>query len=224
MLSDERMQEIMEDNNNRMLTMMGYIYAHTSMGHGFQMDCWKATLHKDVAFQLEGVLISTIVYDSVVLYPAGVFTCSCCGQSRQIDHQSHCFISHDSGIVCIHCKGDLSLRPLNSVLEFVTVKDLNNAEYIQFVDMRKDMQSIEAKEKELKEHMEAMNKRTDLEFVYVDNKKTVDLYHDMLAKRAVLRWKAFVQKKREWKMFRVLYNVVGMDLNAAFVLARQVRV
>lgn len=221
-LSADRLAEVMADNQERISLMMARIAQHTSQGRAFCMTHWDVTKHNDVSFHVEGVLISTLPFVYMKMYPCGTFECSRCECTISMSHEHHCFWdANTSGIVCNHCKEQVT-PSICAMMDFVTEQDFSSIDDCKFIDKTIPQTQIEAKDNELQQHLQTINQNMSVEYIYHNNKKIKDLRDSCLARRVFRRWRRVVECRYRTQVCKVLYHCVGLDIHASLVLCQSI--
>jgi len=222
-LPTNRLAEVMADNQERISVMMSRIAEHTSQGRAFCMTHWDVTKHNDVSFHLEGVLISTLPFVYMKMYPCGTFECSRCNCNVKISHEQHCFWdANTNGIVCSNCKEQMTPR-ICAMLDFVTEHDFSSIDDCKFIDKTTPQIQIETKDNELQHHLKTINQNMSVEYIYHNNKKIKDIRDAFLAQRVFRKWRRLVECRCRQRVFKVLYHCVELDIHASLVLCQSVR-
>lgn len=218
----DRLTEVMAENQERISLMMYRIAQHTSHGRAFCMTHWDVTKHNDVSFHVEGVLISTLPFVYMKMYPCGTFECSRCECIENMSFEKHCFWDvHTNGIVCAKCREHVS-HTIYASLDFVTEHELSSIDDCKFIDKTVSQKEIDIKNKGLQEHLSTINRNMSVEYIYIDNKKISDIRHSILARRVFRKWRALVQYRNRVRVCRVLYHCIGLDIHASLVLCQSV--
>lgn len=193
-------------------------------GYIFYARGWRFTQHNGVAYSVQGVLISSMRYKYLKMYPHGSLECSECLSFTEIDHEHHCYVSAvHGGLVCAECADVETDRRVHAYLDGLGPTDVHNYEKFEFFDKRLDEDELVIREEELMKMMEGMNENMSCEFVYLNNKTIEHIRAEFLAKRVIRRWRNIVAARIKERVVRVLYHCVGMDFNASLVLAKSVK-
>lgn len=220
-ISDETMAEIIINNQERMQRLMSMIATHTSNHHYINMNKWDVTKHNGIALLAQGVLLSTIEYEYMEMYPKGQFYCPKCERTLSMSHNEPCyFSSHSSCMACATCKEDGD-RCVKAYVEHLQEKDIGTPEICDFIDMRMDNQQLCELRIEKRNMLSKVNELPNTEFMYMDDKTIEDIRGEMLAKRVFQKLRSKVQKKRQLMLFRVLYDAVGLGLDASIIFAQK---
>lgn len=225
-LPAEVFERIAPENDRRMWRMLGYMQAHTSMGYYFFMNKWQITTQNGVALYSQGVLLSTLEYDFMDIYPEGEYQCSMCGNHRSMDHQTHCFYSNDTAaVICPHCVNEaVHAQPVKARVEGISYQYVMPSENVEFIDMRMSPADLESQRKIHREHLKSLNTNMDSPYMFYNDKTLELLYKEHLAKRVVRRWRKYMERHRRSHVMKVLYHCVGMDMNASIMIARNIPV
>lgn len=222
-LPNEVFEQIAQENDQRMWRMLGYMQAHTAMGHFLFMNKWQITSHNGIALLSQGILLSTTEYHYMHIYPEGVYKCSMCETNRNMDHKTNCYYSNDTGaIICPHCLHEATdARPVKSYVEGIQAQFVQPSANIELFDMRHTPEELQNHRETHREQLQTLNSDMNNPYMYIDDKRTETLYEERLARRVVSRWRKFMENKRRGQLLKVLYLGVGMDMNASIMLARQ---
>lgn len=222
---DVTMEAVVAENHARMMRMLEYMQNHTARQRFMYMNKWQITQHDDIGLKCQGVLVSTIKYEYMYVYPEGVYHCTRCEEECTMNHNTHCYYSEEYGsIVCPTCLETVGLqsRTVRAYIEGVTIKDIMPTESIELIDQRKTEEELQNRREEVKNNLKTVNTKMNTEIMYYDDKTTEMFYEEFLAKRVVRRWKNYIESRRRAQVLKVLYLAVGLDMNASIMLARNV--
>lgn len=217
-------------SQERMNRMMSWIMKHHSHNLSYCMTTWQMVKHKDVGIRLEGVLISTIEYSYMCMYPKGVYQCGLCEKLRNMD-KDHVGLwdASRSCIICQECNATHQIPPHNVMnvytrLEGISESELQHNDCIEWVDNTPTSDEMTQMHNDRITWLETINKNYNSEWVYCMNKNMSDIRQEILAKRVIRRWRQRIVQNIKTKTAQILYNAVGLNIDAAIVLANQVKV
>lgn len=221
-IPESTMADIIIQNQERMERMMNYINLHVQSGNYIAMTNWDVTKHNGIAMLLQGVLLSTIEYEYMQMYPKGAYCCAMCKNMQNMSHETHCYF-HDglSSIVCEGCH-TVADRCVKAYVEQLQEEDIGSAEYCNFIDMRMSAEELKIEREEKRHIISNVNQISTTEFMYMNDKTIEDIREEMLAKRVIRKMRARILQRRRMNMFRVLYSCVGLGMDASIVLAQSV--
>lgn len=216
---------------HRLQMLMNPIKKHQTGGYGVWMKTWSCTHSCSYVISTERNHMFLQPQNHLVLvFPLGKFECGCCHSTTGL-HLAHW--SNDDGYMsCDDCrrKKVLSKRQLpqgNFYHVFTILDDINS--WKDLVDIhpifQKDIEYEDVRgmnnpfRKELNEKAAMM--ATTLGMTYMDGKSTRELYHEMLAKRVLRRFRKNRVKKQRGKLAWVLYMRGQMGRLAALEMAER---
>lgn len=221
-LPQQLFDEMFDENRNRLWRLMGFLQAHIGMGHFVQMNKWQITKHNGIGLLAQGVLLSTMEYSYMNVYPEGVYHCAKCKTSHVMDHKTACFYSNDVGaIICQDCKGAYQDSYIvKAYVEGIPANGIQCSDSIEVLNMEYSADELAQKREESREGMRALNENQNTPFMYYGDKTITDFYHELIARRVCRRWRYVLERRRKLRLVKVLYSCVGLDMNAAIFLAR----
>ncbi len=219
------MQEAMAQNRYRIERMIARMQMHVNLGCKFSFMQWNMVKYNGVAYNIEGVLISTMRYNYMHMFPEGSYECAECGNMNDMDHEHKCYASTNHGmIVCPTCADNAVDHPLMASLTHVSEWDVKTDACMSIFDRRMSDEELHHREEQNKKTLEGVNVNMQAEWVYLQNKKMKDIRADFLAKRVVRKWRELVRHQVRSRVFKVLYHCARMDMNSSVILSKNVRI
>lgn len=241
-------EELLMMNNHRVCMMLSDITSHVSRGIDSQkqdtikVDKWQVVQQNCIEVRKEGVLLSTKEADYTYVYPKGVYKCNCCDKDVNMDHQNPCYYSSSSySIICPACKEAEAVHPkeVRAGIEKMDVDDIfsylfprprvleyakTDKHHYEVIDMRLTAEELQSKREETRSELQIRSSDMNTKYIYVDDKTIEDIYQERLARRAVNRWRRYMEKQRRLNLMMVLYHCAGLGMNASLMLARTTQV
>lgn len=215
-------EQVYIQNNNRILQLYSRTASHLLHLYQFYPNYWIIKKSRDIGIQIQNTLVSTLPYYKYKLYPCGIFDCATCHNRMTMDETSICYYEEESsGFICHDCKTDMSM-PNVTILE-----GFHNMEKIDVPNMFMVDECMNEKEWEeyMEEKREVARKAANAwGATYLNNWSIEDLRWRRLAKRGVQAFQRNREKRLREKTFRALYHLAGMDIHAALVLAKQIKI
>lgn len=205
------------------MIMKKCIMHHTEQDRMFSLKHWLVTVTNgnDGIMMPDGILMKICPVHNIQIQPIGTCECAQCGCIIHMHSSSkqnpNVFMSSSmTDLYCTHCadKNDVPLQM--------------NIYHGDLDEMQRHMPSKTIYQLLFKDESsyqkEIIQYYSDLGFVYVNNKNAKELYHDMLARRVIRRWKEKVLQKHLFQrnVASVLYSYGGVGLDAALVLSSRV--
>lgn len=219
----ELYQQAMDQNRYRMERMVARMQMHVNLGCKFSFMQWNLVKHNGVAYRIEGVLISTMRYNYIHMFPEGSYECAECGMMKEMDYKRKCYGSTSHGmLVCPSCADDTFDQPLMASLTHVSEWDVKTDACISIINETSTEEELCMREEESMKNLEGLKDNMNSEFIYVQNKTMATIRAEFLAKRVIRKWRAHVRHQVQSKVFKILYHCVNMDMNAAVMLSKTV--
>lgn len=223
-LTQQSYNETMEENRVRVSRLNSRIDTHRNLGCKIDITRWNFVKHNGVALRLEGVLISTMRYKYLNIYPEGRYECAECSEMHAMDWEKPCHMSAAHGmIICPECADTTMDRHLVTSLTHVDEFDMKtDGTDPVIVDLCLSEEDLVIMEEEKQKTLAGLTENWDVEYIYLNNQRMSDIRGRFLAKRVLHRWRALIRHQVQSRVFKVLYHCADMDMNTAIVLAKSV--
>lgn len=175
-----------------------------------KVDKWEARIYKTQSMMEDGVVLVPIVFEVASVYPVGLCECGKCGAywiANFVDKMY--WDTTNQRILCEDCKG-------NS-LPMMTVYTTNTPK------LRTDPDIVISYEDVINEaagYALAQRLAVTRGLHYFDGKTVEDLYKDMLAKRAIRRWRRTMKRNLFQRTLWVLKTHLDLDISTCAGIAR----
>lgn len=182
------------------------------------VDSWDLVMRKSIAIDMRNLLIQFIPTDDLWIYPRGKCHCNQCKQVVNMNYKHRVYLESPTNVVCKECKST-DARPMLKI-EYAFSES----------ELRTNMQLISFEELNLfyVDDTHPINHETGrkicqvhTEHHYILNKSVEDLYHDVLARRVIRKFKKNVQKKINNRMQQILYHNTDIGIDACVVLSKE---
>lgn len=219
-------EDAMEQNHYRITRMMTRIQMHVNLGNNLKMNQWHFVKYNGIAYRIEGVLISTMRYNYMHMFPEGTYGCASCGKQNTMNHVDKCYVSAMHGlIICPTCSDPAFDHALVASLTHVTEKDIqmsSNTRCVTVFDQTMNEEELTILEHEDILNLEALTHNHNSEFIYVNNKTMGIIRTEFLARRVLRRWRAFLHRQLQSRLFKVLYHCAGLNMTTSVILSKTV--
>jgi hypothetical protein len=193
---------------------------HMTAGHAMDIREWHCVHVEELHIRVEGVLVSPDVRDMVFAYPCGTFGCSECGEMCPMDETHGAWHHTEHGILCHNCSiahgiGGVSMSVSIETSEFHPVSTV-----VRYED-RRPRTDIERLAKTAYYHSICEKVADVNDFVFLAGKTLADVVADRRARRVVTKWRDWVRRRRQFRLYRIFYLGAGLDLDGAMCLAKR---
>jgi len=185
------------------------------------MTHWVCVKKDEYAIRVQETLVSAFIHNYVDVYPSGTFECAHCGKHQIVNEDKPSYwVRTISGIICTDCKMAHFAEQHQVAPIFVhadSTDDILLDDHVVVINKRSTEEERATMLEQGKARAQLVANANGL--TYLENQKTEDIYHQLLAKRVLRAMKSNVETRTRNKLFRVLYRCADLDLNAALVLA-----
>lgn len=174
---------------------------------------WSAQIYVISYIQEDGVIVVPRAYEFVAVYPNGLCECGACGAfwiSNIDDPMYWDFMSLK--IVCQDCIFGRHVQPMNMVHIHTSIVRQDPSVHILYEEPY-DVRAA---------HEQAMDAAESFGLHYFLGKDAADLYHDMLGKRVIRRWRRMIRTNLVNRCMFVFSKKLGIDDDTCYELARRV--
>ncbi len=178
---------------------------------------WYAKLYISSYLAEDGVILVPSVYEFASLYPMGLCECGQCGSLWLSDQHDRMYWDMDRlMIVCHDCRHGRNIQTV-MMMCMDTSQIRNDASvHINFEEYVDTLSALETA------HSFAKQFADDLGMHYFGGKDTTQLYHDMLSKRVLRRWRNMMQKNLQKRVTWVLEKKLNIGRSTCEFLAKNI--
>lgn len=152
-------------------------------------------------------------------YPSGYFECGGCHKLAPLSHEHHAFFNYNRDcMICTSCNNRykhtmVPAYPLMCARIFGE-PELDDTEHIRFITVHRPASRAAIQRKiAIKRAERVVAANPDLH--YFDGKSTTELYHDLLARRVVRRFRLFITARLRLKVAWVISAVTNINRTTA---------
>lgn len=214
-------EQVFLQNSNRILQFYSRASKHLTNFRRFHPTHWIVKKSRDIGIRLQDTLVSTLPYYKYKLYPCGDFDCAACNTNVRMDEHAVSYYREEySGFVCDQCKGEMAISNVPIMEAFHDMKTIQVPKMVLIDECMSD----EAWEVYMEEKRDVAKKAADVwGATYLHNWTIEDVRWRILAKRGVRAFRRNWERRIREKIFRVFYQIVGMDIHAALVHAKEIK-
>lgn len=179
---------------------------------------WHAKMYVSSYLAQDGVILVPSVYEFASLFPVGLCECGACGALWLPDQNDRMYWDHEElMIICGECKTGRDVQTVMMIS--MTTSDIRGdpSVHINFEEHVDTLSALASA------HRFAANCADDLGMYYFNGKNSSDLYHDMLAKRVVGRWRKMMDRKLRERLTWVFQEKLNMSHDTCKTLALNVK-
>jgi hypothetical protein len=181
---------------------------HNENGRKISLKHWMVIFTNDGMVERDGVLIQIRATKTATIHPIGYCECAECGAYV---HMSMVYVTHAmNDLYCTHCT-DPTFAPFQ-----MSILNANVDEIQQGMPTNTMYRMIFTRFDAIKANLLSYYH----ELKYLKNKTTKDLYHDVLAKRVIMKWKRRILQK---KVASILYTYANIGIDASIMLSQKIR-
>jgi hypothetical protein len=174
---------------------------------------WDAHIYRVPHIMEDGVILVPSIFEYGSAFPVGLCECGNCGAFWITNHIDRMYWDYQNQmIICEDClQEDVDIEPIAMVSIHVPVLQNDSSIHIRFT------QIVD----ETLEHALAEGIAIQRGMHFFNGDTALDLFHLVLAKRTVRRWKAVVQRKLIRNLSLVFLTRLGIDPLTCIALAKR---
>lgn len=214
--------DITEDNNERLAELVDRMHVH-HYDHGLSicMRKWVCVKKQYYDTVLDGELIGVSQVEYMDFYPQGTFECGRCNKTKKINEKTCAYFHYyNNYMICHECNQHLkhNITPPYPamwcrVVGHYDVSSLDDIDVInRFPNPKQSHRHYRVALKRSKSIAQRSGKH------YIDGMCTTDLWHRLLARRVVRRFRALVAKRMQEKVAYIIYHCTHVNKDTAMAI------
>lgn len=215
--------DITTDNNERLAELVDRMHVH-HYDHGLSicMDQWICVNKRYYDTVLDGELIGVSQMEYMDFYPQGTFECGRCYNIKEINEKRWAFFHYyNNYMICHECNQHLkhNIAPPYPAMwcRVIGSHDISSIDNISIINRYPKQTQAQRHYRVAYKRSQNIAKKTGKHFI--DGMCTTDLWHQMLARRVIRRFRALVAQRTREKVAYIIYHRTNVNKDTATAIA-----
>lgn len=199
---------------------------HYRHDYAVNMKGWDCVKRAHYEVHLDNSLLYVSKVRTMDFYPAGYFECGGCHKFRPLAHDQHAFFNYNQEyMICRDCNDKVKhtmvpAYPRMCARIFGEPELDASSEYVRMIDLEKTGHRANVQRNiTIKRAQRIYDHNPGAGFIFLGGKSTLDLWHDVLARRVVAAFRRNAKRKLREKVAFVIAAVTNISAETAHGIA-----